>query len=60
MVWYEKAANQGDKEAQLLLGLCYQQGKGVDKSFARATFWVEKACKNFNKRACELLEKMKP
>ena len=55
--WYERAAQQGDKEAQMLLGLCYEQGKGTDRSQAKAIFWIEKSCKNYNTRACEYLKK---
>ena len=58
--WYEKASEQGDKEAQMLLGLCYFTGKGVARSVNRAVYWVEKSCKNYNTKACEYLEKIKP
>lgn len=34
-----KAANQGDKEAQTILGFCYYVGTGVDKSQKRAIYW---------------------
>lgn len=40
---FAKAAEQGHGEAQLLLGLCYQNGQGVAKDYAKAMLWYVKA-----------------
>ena len=40
---YQKAAEQGNAEAQFNLGLCYKRGKGVTKDDAKAVYWYSKA-----------------
>ncbi|KAG0369406.1 hypothetical protein BGX24_002428 [Mortierella sp. AD032] len=39
MEWYQKAAEQGNSEAQNSIGDMYKLGKGVDKSYERARDW---------------------
>ena len=41
--WYEKAAAQGDADAQFNLGVMYRQGKGVRQDYVKARKWYEKA-----------------
>ncbi|MFM9746067.1 tetratricopeptide repeat protein, partial [Streptomyces brasiliscabiei] len=41
--WLEKAAEQGNRDAQYQLGLRYEQGKGVNKRSDIAQRWFEKA-----------------
>ena len=41
--WYEKAAAQGNAEAQFNLGLMYHEGQGVRQDYAKARKWYEKA-----------------
>ena len=41
--WLKKSAEQGNAEAQELLGNCYMQGTGVDKDEKTAAYWHEKA-----------------
>jgi len=41
--WYQKAADQGDANAQTNLGLMYEYGCGVDKSESKAKKWYQKA-----------------
>ena len=38
-VWYRKAANQGEADAQLHLGFKYANGQGVPKDWAKAYGW---------------------
>ena len=38
--WYRKAAEQGESEAQLLLGGMYLEGEGVPKNDIEAYAWV--------------------
>ena len=40
---YQKAAEQGDVNAQSILGAMYYEGKGVQKNYAKAFEWFEKA-----------------
>lgn len=41
--WLRKAAKGGNYEAQFDLGLCYQQGDGVECDNALARYWYAKA-----------------
>ncbi len=38
-----EAAEQGNADAQFLLGACYYKGKGVEQDHAKAVYWFEKA-----------------
>ncbi|CAB5321269.1 unnamed protein product [Rhizophagus irregularis] len=48
---YQKAAENGDKEAQFNLGVCYEVGNGIEKDEVKASYclsaneWIEKALK---------------
>ncbi len=42
-MWYRKAAEQGDAEAQYNLGFMYGYGKGVSQDYAEAVKWYRKA-----------------
>ena len=41
--WWRKAAEQGYAKAQTLLGSCYHNGQGVEKSYTEAAKWLRKA-----------------
>ena len=41
--WYEKAAVQGNADAQYNLGVLYNKGRGVAQDYAQARTWYEKA-----------------
>ena len=49
--WYRKAAEQGDADAQVFLGLMYRNGKGVQQDYAEAVKWVRKAAEQGNAEA---------
>lgn len=36
-------ANKGDRYAQLILGVCYYYGKGVDRNYEQASIWFRKS-----------------
>ena len=42
---YEKAAEQGNADAQFNLGFMYQDGRGLKQSDEKAVEWYEKAAK---------------
>ncbi|MBS4168439.1 SEL1-like repeat protein [Parachlamydia sp. AcF125] len=42
-IWYEKAARLGHEEAGIALGKMLCQGEGIEKSFKKALYWLEKA-----------------
>ncbi len=46
--WYNKAASEGDIEAQNKLGHMYASGKGTDPDLDNAIVWYEKAAKAGN------------
>ncbi len=41
--WLRKAAKQGVAEAQMYLGYCYFNGKGVKQDTTQAVYWIRKA-----------------
>jgi TPR repeat protein len=59
VVWYRKAAEQGDAQAQNNLGVMYQNGRGVAHDDAQAVFWYRKAAVQGNTDAQRNLHQMK-
>ena len=43
VVWYRKAAEQGNVKAQNNLGFCYERGHGVPRDFIQSAGWFMKA-----------------
>src|SRR5205823_5356940 len=41
--WYQKAAEQGNANAQFNLGVCYAKGTGISKDAKQAVYWYWKA-----------------
>ena len=58
MEWYRKAADQGDADAQWILGFMYEKGKGVAKDESTAVEWYRKAADQGYARAQRNLETM--
>ena len=48
---YIKKAEQGDAQAQYYLGICYANGKGVQKDDKKAFEWTQKAAEQGNAKA---------
>ena len=46
MMWYRKAAEQGDTEAQNILGIMYGSGFGVQQDYVQAYMWCSIAGEN--------------
>ncbi len=56
--WYEKAAAQGDAEAQYNLGVMYDEGQGVRQNKRTAKEWFGKACDNGHQTGCDEYRKL--
>ena len=56
---YSYGAEQGNAEAQYLLGCCYQFGDGIAKNKDEAGKWSRKSAKQGYIQAQELLEAIK-
>ena len=56
--WFEKAAAQGDTEAQLNLGVMYANGLSVRQNKQTAREWYGKACDNGDQRGCDAYRKL--
>ena len=46
--WWRKAAERGERQAQLILGYCYERGAGVSQDKTEAAKWYRKAGKTAN------------
>jgi len=55
--WTEKAAEQGDREAQYLLGAMYMEGLSVEKNTEEAWKWIKKSAERGFPRAIEVLKR---
>lgn len=58
VVWYRKAAEQGDSDAQNRLGTMYQNGDDVAKDMEQAVAWYRKAAASGNDTAKQNLDKL--
>ena len=58
VMWYRRAAEQGQAEAQFFLGACYGAGKGVPQDVEVAVKWIRKAAKQGNELAIKTLRDM--
>lgn len=56
--YYLKAADQGDALAQYNLGICYDNGYGVEKDLSEAVIWLRKAADQGNAQAQNALRKL--
>jgi hypothetical protein len=51
IMWYQKAAEQGNDKAQYLLGIMYENGYGVEADTTEALIWYKKAAAQGNSEA---------
>ncbi|MFZ0913288.1 MAG: tetratricopeptide repeat protein [Candidatus Korobacteraceae bacterium] len=51
LLWFRKAAEQGDAKAQMVLGALYSGGQGVPQDKAQAVLWTRKAAEQGNAQA---------
>ena len=54
IMWFKKSEEQGCAESQYYLGLCYQEGKGVEQNIQKAILWYRKAAKIYKRSQLEL------
>ena len=57
--WYRRAAEQGYTDAQVLLGIAYESGRGVHQDLALAQEWYGKACDNRDQIGCNNYRRLK-
>ena len=50
--WMHDAAQNGNADAQLELGLVYEYGIGILQDEAEAVKWYKKACENGSQDGC--------
>ena len=53
--WYQKAAAQGDTDAQYTLGLMYSNGDGVPRNDAKGMEWFQKSAARGHVKAQAIL-----
>lgn len=51
VLWYRKAAGQGNAQAQNNLGVMYDNGLGVPQDYKEAVFWYRKAAEQGDEQA---------
>jgi TPR repeat protein len=55
VTWFTKAAEQGNADAQDLVGFSYYEGNGVEQDYTQATKWYTKSAQQGNANAqCRL------
>jgi TPR repeat protein len=54
VIWWRKAADQGDMDAQYELGVLYQKGEGVPKDLVLAYMWENLAAAQGEEEARKL------
>lgn len=57
--WLRKAAEQGNDDAQYLMGCCYKDGKGVEQNDEEAFRWLRLAARQEHEGAQKLLRENK-
>ena len=56
--WFEKAASQGNMNAQTFLGIMFYEGRGIAKDDDKAIYWLQKAANQGDALASEYLQKI--
>lgn len=58
MVWYRKAAKQGDSTAQVLLGMEYLESPYANSDPVRAYYWFARAAESGHPNAAKLRDEL--
>ncbi len=53
--WYQKAAENGNKDAINNLAIHYKNGEETEKNLEKAFYWYQKAAENSNKNAMKFV-----
>ena len=56
MIWFQRAAEQGNALAELHLGVMYAEGRGVPQDYVRAHMWFSLSAAQGEQRAVRTLE----
>ena len=56
-VWYRKAADQGNAEAQFQLGHLYYYGQGVEHDYTQSRYWTRQAALQGHEQALRELKR---
>ena len=57
-VWFDKASQQNDPQAQMALGYMYLKGKGVQRNLTKAKELLFNSCANSCQEACTIYRKL--
>jgi len=57
--WFNKSAQQGNSDAQLMIGLMYLKGHGVKQNSYKASDWILKSAQHCNENAEKSWKKYK-
>ncbi len=52
-VWFRRAGEQGDEQAQFSLGVLYYNGQGLPQSYLEAYYWLNLAAAHGTKEALQ-------
>jgi uncharacterized protein len=58
LMWFRKAAEQGQSDAQVMLGNMYFAGQGIPQDYVQALMWVRKAAEQGQSDAQVMLGSM--
>jgi TPR repeat protein len=56
LIWYERSANLGDKDAMLSVGWLYYKGEDVTKDLEKAKNWFQKAADLGDQEALQMAQ----
>ena len=56
--WFEKAAEQGDVDAQFNTAMAYESGDGTARDLNKATYWYSLAAKQGDRQAKRKLKEL--
>lgn len=57
MMWYLKAAEQGDTDSCYNVGIRYYNGRGVDKDYTQAYVWFSLAAQSGDEDALTMVKR---
>ena len=58
--WFRRAAERGNADAQVILGLRYEGGRGVPRDHRQAIVWLRRAAEQGHAVAQAVLGRMDP